>query len=88
MAHKGFRQTSREDWGQADDLAVTVSNIQLGAILRIADSLEKMEKPFIRLLDRIEYLESSNKRMTARIDKKNRQIAAYKGIVKRMKKGN
>lgn len=51
-----------------------------------ASSLEIMQEPYVRLLNDVEYLRNSNKTRLARIEKLEKQVAAYKGVITKMKK--
>lgn len=88
MPRFSFKEESRKDWGinLGENEPISTANLQFGAILRIADSLEKMEVPFTALIRDNEYYKSRNKALREQIDKQAKQIAAYKGIIRRMKK--
>jgi hypothetical protein len=51
MAHKGYRERSRADWGRDENDILTVEQINCGAILRIADATELMAKEHQKLVD-------------------------------------
>lgn len=88
MPHKSYRKESRSDWGRTlpEGENIETEGIKLGAILRIADSLEKIEQPYLQLLNDVEWTRDRNKLLRAANDRLHKQVAAYKGIIKRMKK--
>lgn len=73
-------------------LKAEIDEVQAGALQRIADSLEKMEKPFADQIKEIERLKSDNaylyKRLAEERDKAealSRSIASYRGHLTRLK---
>jgi hypothetical protein len=44
MAHKGYRERSREAWGEDESNSLTIEEVNCGALLRIADACEAMQK--------------------------------------------
>lgn len=85
---KAYKEQSRANWGAdfKEGEQLSRDQIQLGAILRIADSLEKMEKPYAQLLDSVNYLRNSNKELQYDNSVLKKQVAAFKGIINKMKK--
>lgn len=85
MSFKYFKDESKLDWGTDDkdnNKILSMEQIQLGCLLRIADSLEKMEQPYIDFLQDIEYykeFEIENKKL-------KRTIAGLKGYLNKTKK--
>jgi chromosome segregation ATPase len=70
----------------------TTEMAQLGAVLRIADSLEKIEKPFVELLEkvknqeeRMEFLRMTNRKLNDENDKLTHRIRGYKGEITKLK---
>lgn len=86
MARKTLKEFSKTSWYTSGDPYPGDENIKLGCLQRIACSLEKMEEPYTRLLEDIEYLRTSGRVKNERIAKLEKTVAAYKGIVRRMKK--
>lgn len=87
MAHRSYADASRNgNWGDDDSRALTLDQLQLGAMLRIAAALEKMADPYVRLLDRVASLSRRLDEELARGAKLRRQIVALRGVVTRTKK--
>lgn len=52
-----YKEGSRKDWGTiAKDKKLTTEQIQLGCMQRIADSLERIEKPYLDLINKVNFL--------------------------------
>jgi hypothetical protein len=85
---KPYRAESKSNWGAHMDQGDNISSdkIQLGAILRIADSLERIEQPYLRLLAERERYERWYNEEKVKRRKLERQNAAYRGVINRMKK--
>lgn len=87
---KRYREASRTgNWGRYyDDGNDNPNNddLKTGAILRIADSLEKIEKPFADLIYENKRLKDDREWYRKRNATLKKRVAAYKGIVNRMKK--
>lgn len=85
---KSYRHESRADWGATleVDQSPDRDQIKLGALLRIADSLEKIEKPFKQLLADVEFYRNSTRALQARNETLSKRCAAYRGIITKLKK--
>jgi hypothetical protein len=85
---KEYKEESLGNWGASIDQSQQIGfeQIKLGAILRIADSLENIEKPFKKLLDDADRYERYYRNEVAANKKLSKRIAAYQGIINRMKK--
>lgn len=85
---KEFRDESRKNYGCDVEGAegLSLERLNTGSLMRIADSLEKMEQPFTRLLDEIEYFRRRNKALNADIEFLRRSNAALKGQITKLKK--
>lgn len=80
-----FKDGSKKNWiGHTKKL--TENEIKVGCLQRIADSLEKMELPYLRLLDDVAHLKEKHRERNAAIDHLNRRIASLQGVITRMKK--
>lgn len=89
MAVKNFKQESRKDWGKqtsSESEQLTAFDLQLGAIFRIADAIEKMAQRHTDLIRRNEYLDGYVKLLELSRRTKDRQINALRGHLNRMKK--
>lgn len=84
MDKKDIRGISRNDW--SSEIPVNLETINTGSLQRIADSLEKMEKPFDKLIRDNEYYRERNKRQQDRIQSLERSNSALKGHITRLKK--
>ena len=85
MPFKSYREESRLNYGTEDEGPMLDSGIQLGALLRIADSLEKMQRPFTDLLSERKRYEEYYRSGQKRERKLERQIAGLRGAITRMK---
>lgn len=91
MPQKNFKSESRKDWVKntlTESEQLNNSDLQLGAILRIADATEKMAQRHTDLIDNVEYW----KRRSERAEKSNKTLErsnnALRGHLKRAKKAN
>ena len=85
---KPYRKESKINWGTTVEENVPLDNdqIQLGALLRIADSLENMEQPFKKLLEDVEFYRNSARALSDRNESLKRRVAALQGVITKMKK--
>lgn len=81
---KYFKEESRANWYTTKEMSS--DDLKVGALLRMADSLEKMEKPFAQLLSEREQYQRWYNEEKAKRRKMEKQLAAYKGIINRLKK--
>jgi len=87
MPSKNMRNESRIDWNLTTEAKyIGDEHIKLGCLMRIADSLEKIENPFDRLLSQNKYLESRVEELRKENEKYYRSICAYRGIFKSRKR--
>lgn len=75
-----LRDLSKRVYGVRNPDTPTQEELTLGALQRMADSLEKMEKPFLNLLDQAKlyrelYEKESRKR--ERLERRNRALRAW-----------
>jgi hypothetical protein len=82
-----YREESRKDWGitLADDGKPTTEQIQLGAILRIADAVEPMAKHHVALQRDVDYYKRLANERSRTIDYLSKSRAAIKGHLTRLK---
>jgi len=88
MATKNYRDESKKNWAKnynADE-APSHGDLQLGAILRIADATEAIAKNYNQLLSENEYLKKRKKYLEEQNEKLHRSISAYKGQITKLKK--
>lgn len=85
--HKDFRDESRKSYGSARE-QITIEEIKVGALLRLADSIERMEKPYVQLLNDVERFRKRLREEKAENVILTRRIAALQGVITKMKKKN
>ncbi len=84
MPFINYREGSKLSWGITKEKSLTIEEITLGCMLRIADSLEKMEEPYTELLQIIENykdLEIENKKL-------KKTISGLKGYITKLNSPN
>lgn len=88
MAFKSYRDESKVNWDATVEEGTNLNReqLQLGCLLRIADSTEAMAKNHTRLIDDNEWYKKRNKELEERVQFKNRSIAALKGVITKLKK--
>jgi hypothetical protein len=89
MPSKSYKGESRKEWVKltlTESECLNHSDLQLGAILRIADAIEKMAQRHIDLIDRAEYLKGYNDRLIKSNETLTRSNNALRGIIKSKKK--
>lgn len=85
MSVKGYREESRANWGQEGDAPLTLDQIKVGALLRIADATEKMAKRHTDLIAERDDYERRWKRAAERAAELERSNTALKGHVTRLR---
>lgn len=87
MVFKSYREESRTNWGVTvtENTKPDRDQLHLGCMLRIADATEAMAKNFIQLQNELKWANERNQRNKTSIEKLQRQVNAYKGIVKKLK---
>lgn len=85
---KFYRDESKLDFWRlvGDNEGLRADEVQLGAVLRIADAVEKMAGPYSRLVQDNEILKQRVEHFRQRVQKLERQLAATRGVVSRMKR--
>lgn len=85
-----FKEESRNDWTRcvAEGGALPTGDIQLGAILRIADATELMAKNHNRMQADLEYYKKAHAEQQRIISKLQRRISSLKGVITHMKKSS
>jgi hypothetical protein len=86
MPFQNYRQRSRDQWGVTTDDALTLEQINTGAILRIADATELMATRHTELIRERDHFASVARHMQAELDRMTRSNAALRGHLKRLKK--
>lgn len=86
MTHRSFKDESRKNWGISDNSELDRDQIQLGAILRIADATERMCLDREKLERDYQYMRKQRDRYRDLLDKERRRVTALKGVITRMKR--
>lgn len=87
MAFKSYREESKTNWGTNDQPAgLTIEQIQTGCLLRIADASELMARNYLQLQSDLNMYKRWHKEEVDKNSKLQRQVNAYRGIVKKLKK--
>ncbi len=82
---KDLRELSRTQW-TTESIKPSIEEISLGAQLRIADSLERIERPYQKLIDDYNYVKAQNQNLNESNQRLLNQIRALKGWVTRLKR--
>jgi hypothetical protein len=85
MKEKFYKEESRKNWYVNTSEALTREQLQLGAILRIADACEAMAKNHERLLSDLAYYEKRTKELLDRNSHLYRSNCALRGVIKKRK---
>lgn len=83
---KNFQEYSKDSWVTEHGGTPNMEQVQVGCLQRIAKSLENIEQPYLKLLADRQMYERFYRELVAKSAKKDKQIAAYRGIINRMKK--
>jgi ribosomal protein S17E len=87
MAFRSYKEESRRiRWGTSGEGSLTLDQINTGCLLRIADSLERMEEPYLVLLRNVEVLKKSCETRESEIENLRNRIAGYKAHITKMKR--
>lgn len=82
---KNYRRESRDkNWGTYDEV-LSFDQINTGSLLRIADSLEKIEKPYLQLIEEVEFYRNGFFRHRNERDRVRNQLAGTKAWSTRQK---
>jgi hypothetical protein len=86
MPFKDYKKESRSDWGSDQETALCRDQIQLGAILRIADATEKMANSYQQLIDNRDLYKRWYEEERERTKKLYKRLTATKAWITRLKK--
>lgn len=81
-----FRSESRKDWTTHDGAALTLADLQLGCLQRIADAVELTAKRHQELIAANERLQGSVDYWRKEADRLGRRIVSLKGQVTKAKR--
>jgi hypothetical protein len=82
---KSFREQSKNDWGTRQDRNPTNEEIQLGAILRMADATELMASNYTQLQKDLDWYRQMYRESQEVITHQERKIANLRGQVTKLK---
>lgn len=84
---QSYREGSRINWGRdmMPGQSLTLDQINTGCMLRIADATEAMAKNHLKLQDDYDYMRSERDRYRSLYNQQQRQIAALRGHITRLK---
>lgn len=86
MPFKSFKEESKKsDWGTTTDAPLNIEQINLGAMLRIADATEKMAQRHTELIDQRDYYKSERDRLWKEVNRISHSNAALRGHLRRIK---
>lgn len=86
MPWKSYRKESRTDWGRDLDGHLDRESLQFGAILRIADAVEKMAQSYDALIHDRDFYKRRSKELTDYSIQQSHRIRSLRGVITRMKK--
>ncbi|WP_439473812.1 hypothetical protein [Algoriphagus formosus] len=81
-----LRKLSKKAYSRKNENTASYEEIQTGCLQRIANSLEKIEQPYQKLISDYEYLKVVNARLRDSNEKLLNQLRAYKGHITRLKR--
>lgn len=85
MSHRGYREASRLNYGADEEKALTIDQISLGCMLRIADATEKIAQEYDELLRQRNHYKNQSERFLRELRTMTRSNNALRGHIKRMK---
>lgn len=82
-----FKEGSRANWGVSlcSDKTLSTEQVQLGATLRIADSMELMAKNHLSLQSDMDFYKDKSERLSKETARLARSNAALRGQVTKLK---
>ena len=86
MSHRGYRQTSRLDWGTDESAALGIDQINTGALLRIADAVEQMAQRHTELMRERDFWERRATEEERALKVERHRTASLRGHLKRAKR--
>lgn len=84
--HRGYRKESRKDWGTSGPHALSLDQINAGAVLRIADACELMARRHLDLIDERDRFERWYRDEQRRREAADRRVSALRGVITKMKR--
>jgi hypothetical protein len=86
VSGRSYSEQSRHDWSRKDNVEGYTAEIQAGCLQRIAAATELMAKPFAELIAEKQRADAYRLRTTESLLRKNRTIAALRGVITRLKR--
>ena len=81
-----YKTESRKSYGTSEPGNLTITQLQLGAILRIADAVEAMSKNFLQMQNDLIYYKNKYNEKGIQVEKQYKVISTLKGHITRLKK--
>ena len=85
MTFRSYRDESRIDWGTRDEGGFSLDQVNAGALLRIADAVEKMANNYDVMQRDRDFWKESALSAERSLDTEHRRTAALRGWIKRMR---
>lgn len=85
MTFRSYREESRSDWGARDEGGFSLDQVNAGALLRIADAVEKMANNYDVMQRDRDFWKERALSAERRLDTERRRTAALRGSIKRMR---
>lgn len=88
MAKRNFKEASRVDWtpsDKGDHEYPGHERVMIGCLQRIADATEAMAGPYLKTVADRDTYERWYREANAKIAKRDKKIAALRGVITRMK---
>lgn len=82
---KSYKEESKKNYGKKDAENLNLEQLNTGCLMRIADSLEKIEKPYLEMIIDLKYYEKECNRQDELINNLLLSNRALKGVITRMK---
>ena len=88
MPYKNYKEKSKSSWGRnvPDGEGLTLEEIQIGCLQRIADATEGMSQNYLKLQQEYDYLKGRKEYWQQEVEAARRQVASMKGVVTKLKK--
>ncbi len=83
MTFRSYREESRSDWGARDEGGFSLAQVNTGALLRIADAVEKMAESYDTMRRDRDVWKERALFARRRLDTERRRTAALRGWIKR-----
>lgn len=85
ISKKSHKEWSKDNWYRSDAEQPTPEQLQFGCLQRIAEALEAMAKPYVRLLEDQKWYSERNERQEAQIKRLKNRAAGLKAANTKLK---